>query len=195
MVTQWLLFTWEFGCDGWLMYAVLWPDHRAQHPPPIYLPPLFHVSHEKVREYLQSHAISTYSSEIKQLLVGSAGYRVASFSEIHVNGLEFEKTKLLFLLLTQWWNGLVWGVSGVAIERFYFGQKRRDEGISGRKQCSVCVFTFHMSDLWQCPLFAVLCDDLMRVQTDPRFRSWESCSHIRPILFKLFFFHLFIQGK
>lgn len=39
------------------------------------------------------------------------------------------------------------GVTGVPIEHFYFGQKSWDEGISGRKQASMCVFTFHMSDL------------------------------------------------
>ena len=95
------------------------------------------------------------------------------------------------------WAGL--GVTGVAIERVYFGQKSRAEGNlwekTGQHVC-VCVFTFHMSDLWQCPLFAALCDDIMKVQTDPRFRSRESRSHTRPILFKpSFFFHLFIQGN
>lgn len=71
------------------MYKLLRPDPRAQHPPSAHLPSLFHLSHEKVREYLQSHAISTYSFEIEQLLVCCAGYRAASYREIHVNGLEF----------------------------------------------------------------------------------------------------------
>lgn len=45
----------------------------------------------------------------------------------------------------------------------------------------LCALTFLVSDLWQCPLFAALGCDLMRVQTDAGCRSWTS-SHTRPIL-------------
>lgn len=139
MLIQWLLFTWEFGRDNWLMYKLLWPDPRSQHPPSAHLPSLFHLSHEKVREYLQSPAISTHCFKIEQLVVCFAGYRGASYREIHVNGLEFQKTKLLFLLLRQWRNGLVWVLMALLLNISILSKKARTRESLGenRAEC-VC---------------------------------------------------------
>lgn len=112
-------------------------------------------------------------------------YRAASVSEIQWAGVSENKTAFLAIKPVMKLAGLGGG-NCCCYWTFLFWAKDPWWEISGRKQGSMCVFTFHMSDLWQCPLFAALCDDLMRVQTDIRFRSWGSCSH--QVQFSLFFF-------
>lgn len=172
-----------FGCDSWLMQLLRWPTNCLQHPPSAHLPSLFPESRKGQR-------IPAVTCDKQLQLWNSAGmswcfwlwsHRFAFDSKIHINKLEFHETKLLFLL-SLWPSGLVVGVAGAAIKLFYFGQKRQKKRISCRKQCSMCVFTFHMSDLWQRALFAAIWDDLMRVQKDFKARKG---SHRRPVL--LFF--------
>lgn len=125
-----------FGSDNWLM-LVKRLDNHMQHPPSAHLPSLFHLSQEKVREYLWLHAISSFVSV--QVCVGFSSCGAASDSKIHVNRLEFHKIKWLLLLLRWRPHGLALGVTGTATELFYFWPKKQEKGISCRKRGSIRV--------------------------------------------------------
>lgn len=152
-----------FGVDSWWMSARFWPDRRSQHPPSAHLPPLFHLSQEKVRKTCSRMQCRARARPLwlKSPLMCWNLRKQNCFS------------------CCERGDGMSW-FGGNRRCCFYFWAKEPGRGNLWEKtELHVCVFTFLMSDRWQCPLFAALRHDLMRVQTGARFKSWTS----RPRLF------------
>lgn len=104
---------------------------------------------------------------------------------IHVNGLEFQKTKLLFLPLRQWRNRLVWVELKSLLKSVYFGQKKSNRGNlyekTGKKVCvCMCVCSHSTCLTYDSVLSLQLIDRPMRVQETLRFGSRDHTGTISP---------------